>query len=400
MIGRAVIAQSGGPTRVINASLVGAIRAALKNRDTISELWGSLHGPEGLIKGNFIDLSAQNSRTLTRVSRTPSAALYSSRKKIGKDISEEEVFNALKKYNLRFFFYIGGNDSADNANTINEIAKKNGYELTCFHIPKTVDNDLRVNDHTPGFGSAARYVANVFAGDNYDNLSLGGVKLNIVMGRSAGFLTAASALARQKEGDAPHLIYVPEVPFEKEMFLRDLDSAMSKYGRAIIAISEGIEDKEGRPIAWDGKTLDSHGNPQFSGSSFLADELTRWVEESRITKRVRADTLGYAQRSYLETISEQDWKEAYTAGRETVRLAVSGYQSGSVAILRNPRKEYGYNLQLTSLESVAKTPRKMPLEFIKGTNDVTSEFIDYAKPLIGGPLPIRGELKMIRPYLS
>jgi 6-phosphofructokinase 1 len=392
--GRAVIAQSGGPTRVINASLVGAIREASENKGQITELWGSLHGPEGLVKNDFIDLFSQSSATLSRVSRTPWAALYSSRKKIGKEISEEAVFDALRKKDIRFFFYIGGNDSADNAKTVNEIAKRHNYDLACFHIPKTVDNDLRVNYHTPGFGSAARYVANVFVGDNYDNLSLKGVKLNIIMGRSAGFLTASSSLARQGEGDAPHLIYVPEKPFRTENFLDDIESTMKKYGRAVVAISEGIEDEKGFPLAWDGKTLDSHNNPQFAGSTLLAEKLTHLIEKSGITKRIRADTLGYMQRSYLETISEQDWEEATAVGVEAVRLVVAGNLEGSIAILRNQEKKYGYNLTLTSLESVARTPRKMPLEFInENGNDIMPAFVEYARPLIGSPLLEHGQLE-------
>lgn len=389
--GKAIIAQSGGPTRVINASLVGAIREAARNKDRITELLGSWHGPEGIIKENFADLYSLGERQLTRISQTPGAALYSSRKKIGDQIPEDQVFEALKKNDIRFFFYIGGNDSADNARAVNEIARKNNYDLACFHIPKTIDNDLRVNDHTPGFGSAARYVANVFIGENYDNRSLKGVKLNVIMGRSAGFLTAASALARQYPDDGPHLIYVPEIAFDSKKFLGDLGEVMDRFETAVVAISEGIEDKDKRPLAWDGETKDSHGNPVLE-PTYLVKTLTRAIKDAKITSRIRADIMGYTQRAYPETISEQDQKEAYAVGKKAVELALGDDNSGSVAILRNPGRKYGFRLELTSLESVAREPRRMPLEFLQDGNNVTPAFMRYVRPLIGSALPRCGRI--------
>src|SRR4051794_11781857 len=240
----AVIGQSGGPTAVINQSLVGVIQEVRKTRH-IHNLLGARHGVRGIVKEDFIDLNDVPDELLERIAITPAAALRSTRDKPDQEYCER-IFRAFAKNNVRYFFYIGGNDSADTARIVSELAKAENYQLQVFHIPKTIDNDLRVHDHTPGYGSAARFVAHAMMGDNYDNRSLPGIKIDVIMGRHAGFLTAASVLARQHPEDGPHLIYVPEAPLSEEKFLADVDRVFTKHGRCLVAVSEGVLQPDGR----------------------------------------------------------------------------------------------------------------------------------------------------------
>ncbi|MBU1076415.1 MAG: diphosphate--fructose-6-phosphate 1-phosphotransferase, partial [Spirochaetes bacterium] len=242
--GNLIIGQSGGPTAVINQSLVGAVLEAM-NYDEIESIFGMKNGIQGLLKEDIIDLGKESKEHLEKVAQTPSSALGSCRYKPTEEDCQK-VFEICKKYNIRYFLYIGGNDSAETSHIINEIAEKEDYELHVFHIPKTVDNDLRENDHTPGYGSAAKYVAMFFMGDNLDNMALPGVKINIVMGRHAGFLTCASVLGKRDESDGPHLIYVPERKISLEQIVDDIGNVYSKYGRALVAVSEGIRSMDGK----------------------------------------------------------------------------------------------------------------------------------------------------------
>ncbi|MCM8807504.1 MAG: 6-phosphofructokinase [candidate division WOR-3 bacterium] len=390
--GNMLIAQSGGPTVVINQSLVGAILEAKKHKE-IEGIYGSLFGIKGILQGDIIDLRKERISDLRKVAYTPCAALGSVRKK-PTEAECEEIFKNMQKYNIRYFFYIGGNDSAETAYILNENAKKVGYEFKCFHIPKTIDNDLKENDHTPGYGSAAKFVAMAIIGDNLDNKSLPGVKIDVIMGRHAGFLTAASALAKIYEDDAPHLIYFPERPFIVEKFLKDVDEVYKKYGRCLVAVSEGIADEKGEPIvAKFTKEVDSHGNIQLSGTGALGDLLADLVRRELKISRVRADTFGYLQRSFPGIYSEVDVKEAYKVGELAVKYAVGKYESGSVSIKREKGKKYKVYYELVPLESVAKETRSMPDEFINVEgNWVTEKFIEYAKPLVG-KLPEIGVLK-------
>jgi ATP-dependent phosphofructokinase / diphosphate-dependent phosphofructokinase len=298
---------------------------------------------------------------------------------------------------VRFFFYIGGNDSAETTHIINEEAKKAGFEMHCFHIPKTVDNDLRENDHTPGFASSAKFVAQAFMGDDLDNAALPGVKINVVMGRHAGFLTAASALARTYPDAGPHLIYLPERPFTLPRFLREVKATYQRLGRCIVAVSEGISDRSGTPIAaLFVKETDSHGNVQLSGSGALGDMLANVIRTKLKISRVRADTFGYLQRSFPGLVSENDAKEAFAVGREAVKLATSGDIDGSVAIRRKKGKKYQVFFERVPLSSVAKETRHMPDAFIaKSGSDVTKAYIDYAAPIVG-KLPPIGRFKRIK----
>ncbi|MBL8758620.1 MAG: 6-phosphofructokinase [Phycisphaerae bacterium] len=395
--GAAVIGQSGGPTAVINQSLVGVIEG-LRGIRAIRKIYGMRHGVDGLIKGlPLVDLTGCTSEVLDRVARTPGAALGSSRAKPA-DADCAKIFEACRASEIHYFFYIGGNDSSDTCRLVSEAAKRAAYDLRCFHVPKTIDNDLVGSDHTPGYGSAARYVAMAFMADDRDNASLPGIKINVVMGRNAGFLTAASALARHGEGDGPHLIYLPEVPFDTDRFIEDVKGAVARHNRCQIAVSEGIRDKEGQEIGAKliaGAQTDAHGNVQLSGSGALGDALATLIKE-RIKSpngkppRVRADTLGYLQRCWPQP-SHVDADEARGAGVFAAQAASRGEMEGSIAIARLSNHPYRIEKRVLNLKDVAGKTKVMPPEFIKGHHDVTKEFVDYAKPLVG-ELPTFGRL--------
>lgn len=395
IVGNMLIAQSGGPTVVINQSLVGAVLEAKKHKE-IKKIYGALHGIKGILEDDLIDLGRENIHTLQAVANTPSSALGSVRMKPTPEDCTR-IFAKLQKHNVRHFFYIGGNDSAETAHIINEEAKKASYELHCFHIPKTVDNDLRENDHTPGFASAAKFVAQAFMGDDLDNAALPGVKVNVVMGRHAGFLTAAAALARTYPGAGPHLIYLPERPFDVTRFAADVAKAYKKYGRCVVAVSEGIMDADGTPIAAAyTKEVDSHGNVQLSGTGALGDFLVGLIKQKTDIARVRADTFGYLQRSFPGVVSANDAKEAFQVGREAVKSSTSADVDGSIAIRRKKGKKYQVFFERVPLSSVAKETRHMPDAYItKNGCDVTQAFLDYAAPIVG-ELPPIGRFKKIK----
>ena len=395
IVGNMLIAQSGGPTVVINQSLIGAVLEAKKHKE-IKKIYGALHGIKGILNEDLIDLGRESVATLKAVAQTPSSGLGSVRKKPTPEDCTK-IFEKLQKYGVRYFFYIGGNDSAETTHIINEEAKRAGFEMHCFHIPKTVDNDLRENDHTPGWASAAKFVAQAFMGDDLDNAALPGVKINIVMGRHAGFLTAASALARTYPGAGPHLIYLPERPFDLEKFPKQVAAVVKKQGRCVVAVSEGICDASGRAIAAAfTKEVDSHGNVQLSGSGALGDSLAGVIKAKTDITRVRADTFGYLQRSFPGVVSENDAREAFAVGREAVKLAVSGDIDGSVAIRRKKGKKYQVFFERVELRQVAKETRHMPDAYIaKNGCDVTKAFLDYAAPIVG-KLPPIGRFKKIK----
>jgi len=390
--GNMLIAQSGGPTAVINQTLVGAVLEARKHT-CIQRVLGSKHGIQGILDEEFVNLSRETTANLEKVAATPSSALGSVRKKP----TEEDcarIFEVLQKHDVRYFFYIGGNDSAETAHIINQHARKAKYDFRCYHLCKTIDNDLRQNDHTPGFGSAARFVASAFMGDNQDNRALGGVKLNVVMGRHAGFLTAASALAKVYPDDGPHLIYLPERNFAMGRFCKDVKRVMKEHGRCVVAVSEGISDAKGTPIiAAHTKEVDSHGNLQLSGTGALGDLLANELKKRTGIQRVRADTFGYLQRSFPDVVSATDAKEARGVGVAGVRFAVKSHANGSVAIKRKKTKRYAVGFERVTLKAVAKETRHMPAAYInKDGNGVTPAFLDYVRPLVGR-LPQMGRLK-------
>jgi 6-phosphofructokinase 1 len=385
--GNAVIGQSGGPTSVINQSLAGVARTIHENPN-IEKLLGARHGVRGIVDEQFIKLNDAGTDLLERIAMTPAAALGSTRDKPDAAYCEK-IFRSFAKNNVRYFFYIGGNDSADTARIVSELARQNKYELRVIHIPKTIDNDLRVHDHTPGYGSAAKFVAAAIMGDNFDNKSLPGIKVDIIMGRHAGFLTAASVLARQREGDGPHLIYVPEAPLSEEKFLADVDRVYTKYGRCLIAASEGISKPTG--VTWaesmaEHVEKDSHGNIQLSGSGalgdFLAELIKRKLGGGGKKLRVRADTFGYLQRSFPGFVSETDAREARLVGQMAVKYSAQGEAEGSVA-MRRLDGPYRIETFLTPLATVARETKHMDPSYLSDGNNITDAFIQYLRPLVG-----------------
>jgi 6-phosphofructokinase 1 len=402
--GNAVVGQSGGPTSVINQSLVGVITEARKHGH-IDRLLGARHGVRGIVNDDFIELNNVPEELLHRIAQTPASALGSTRDKPDAAYCEK-IFQSFQKRNVRYFFYIGGNDSADTARIVGEMAKTAGYDLTVFHVPKTIDNDLRVHDHTPGYGSAAKFVAAAIMGDDCDNKSLPGIKVDVIMGRHAGFLTAASVLARQREGDGPHLIYVPEAPLSEDKFLADVDAVYKKRGRCLIAVSEGISQPGGKTWAeamQGNLEKDAHGNVQLSGTGALGDYLagliTRKLQAPGGKKlRVRADTFGYLQRSFPGFVSETDAREARLVGEMAVRYSASGEggkDGGSVAMRRTGNNPYKIETHLTPLQTVARETKHMDEAYLRNGNDVTEKFIEYAKPLVG-PLPGTGSFDELK----
>jgi 6-phosphofructokinase 1 len=385
--GKVLVAQGGGPTAVINQSLVGVVLEARRQLG-VERVYGARHGVRGIVNEDFFDLTQETSHNLELVAGTPGSALGSTRDK--PDLKYcQEIFQVLKAHGIGHFFYIGGNDSSDTVRIVSEEAARAGYPLRCIHIPKTIDNDLVGSDHTPGFPSAARFVAQAFAGANLDNAALPGVYVAVVMGRHAGFLTAASALGRKYDDDGPHLIYLPEREFSVERFLADVKATYDRLGRCIVAVSEGIHDHSGTPIAAQlAKDLerDAHGNVQLSGSGALADLLCDEIKARLGIKRVRGDTLGYLQRSFLGCVSDVDQREAREVGEKAVQYGFWSGRDGSVAIRRTGH--YAADYALLPLAEVAGRTRIMEDAFIapSGT-DVTDAFRLYLRPLLGSGMP-------------
>lgn len=382
----AIVSQSGGPTGVINASLVGVIEEASKH-EGIDNLYGAVHAVSGIVKEDFVDLKKLSVETLETVAKSPSSALGSSRDKPDQAYCEK-IIDVFKKHDIRYFYYIGGNDSANTCFIINKMTEEAGYDLKAFHVPKTVDNDLRVTDHCPGYGTAAKFVACAIKGDDLDNRALPGIKIDVIMGRHAGFLTAAAGLAKTREDDGPHLIYMPERPLSVDTMLGQVEDVYKKYGRCVIAVSEGICDVDGKTYAEkmaENAERDAHGNVQLSGSGALADFLAGKIRGGLGVKRVRADTFGYLQRSFAGLQSATDVDEARRCGREAVKLSKE-FDNGSVAMKRiGEGKDYAVELFRTDLSNVAEHTKEMPDEWInEAGNGVTQAFIDYAMPLVGG----------------
>jgi len=391
---KAIIGQSGGPTAVINKSLVGFIKAS---SEKFEEVIGARHGLKGMLEKDFVDLSNLSESEIFGISRTPAAALGSVRKKP----TEEDVvklINIFKEEDIRNFFYIGGNDSAETANLILEGAKSIGFDMRIFHIPKTIDNDLLETDHCPGYGSAARFVAHAFQGDDADNRSMKGVKINILMGRHAGWLTASSMLGKSNQDDGPHLIYVPEKVFNVDSFLDDIQDIYENQGRCVVAVSEGIQNEKGEYFLQTyaqqasseltGKK-DSHGNIQLSGSGALGDTLANLVSKRLEGARVRADTFGYLQRSFIADISEVDAEEAERVGSYAVEVSTNEErESGSIVLQRKISDEYFCETNCVDLDKVAKGTKEMPSNFLSTDKPyVTNDFFEYAMPLTGGIEP-------------
>jgi 6-phosphofructokinase 1 len=386
--GACMFGQSGGPTSVINASAAGVIQEALK-QECITAVYGAAHGIKGVLDENFYDMSQEDPYELDLLKTTPSSALGSVRYKLKNADDDETDYKRLlevfQKYNIRYFFYNGGNDSMDTCNKISKYMQKVGYECRVMGVPKTIDNDLWGTDHCPGYGSAAKYIATSFMEVYHDArvYNTGMVTVLEVMGRNAGWLTAASALAAYK-GNGPDLIYLPEVPFSIEKFLDDTENVYNKTGKVIVAISEGCKDEQGKYIAEMGSSLakDSFGHSQLGGAaSILAN-----IAKDRLGTKVRGIEFSLLQRCAAHIGSLTDVNEAYMAGQMAVRHAVEGKTDYMVAFERAAGSEYKCTTKLINLTDVANTEKTVPKEWInKDGNGLTQDFINYALPLIQGP---------------
>jgi len=364
---------------------VGVVHEALRHEE-IGHVLGMLHGIAGILNEDFVDLRLESPDTLEILRNTPASALGTVRYKVT-DEDYPRILEVFRTYDVRYFFYIGGNDSMDTTNKISLLADSEGYELHCIGVPKTVDNDLAKTDHCPGYGSAARFVASAIRNTALDTEAMGAsgpIKLMEIMGRHAGWLTAAAALARDEHGDPPHLIYVPEAPVTLDQVVGDVRACYERYGYCVAAVSEGVRDPSGKLLADSGPAeVDAFGHKALGG---VVDVIASAVREG-IGVRARMDKPGYLQRSFAELMSPVDREEAYGVGRSAVRAAVDGKSGLMVTLDRQPGPSYMCETGLAPLDQVANAERVMPDEYIgEQGNDVTQAFIDYAKPLIGGDL--------------
>ena len=385
--GNLVVGQSGGPTAVINNSLVGVIHEAMQH-DEIGELYGMLHGISGVLNEEFIDLRRQSAETLETLRMTPASALGTVRYKVT-DEDYGRLLDVLRAYDVRYLFYIGGNDSMDTTYKIHRFAEQEGYELHAVGIPKTVDNDLACTDHCPGYGSAARFVASAVRNTAFDTEAMGTsgpLKLMEIMGRNTGWLTAAAALAKDSPEGSPHLIYVPERGVSQEQVIADARGWVERAGYCVIAVSEGLKDETGQPMGQgkgDRVERDAFGHVRKGGVvEFLAELLKDALGET-----IRYDKPGYLQRSFGEMISSVDRDEAYCVGRAGVQAALRGETGVMVTLERQPGPKYVVHTGLAPLSQVANVEHLLPAEYINGQgNGVTDAFVAYARPLIGEPL--------------
>ncbi len=407
LVGNALLGQSGGPTSVINASAAGVFIEAL-NQEKITGVFGAVHGIKGILEEDFIDISKEDIEELKRLKNTPSSAIGSVRYKLKdpkKDDSEyRRLLEVFRKYNIRYFFYNGGNDSMDTCNKISKFFKKEGFDCNVMGVPKTIDNDLNVTDHSPGYGSAAKYVATTFMELFHDATVYDQPMITVVevMGRNAGWLTAAAALAQHK-GQGPDLIYLPEKTFDPEVFFSDVDRVLKQKGKVIVAVSEGIKTKEGKyvPELYQELKKDAFGHAQLGGTAqALVSELG-----NRFNVKLRAIEFSLMQRSAAHLASKVDVTEAFNAGRKAVKAAVSGATDKMIGFKRVSSNPYKIKYVRIPLQKAANEEQKVPLQWIKEDNTgLTQDYINYALPLIQGDekakledgLPRFAKLKKIR----
>jgi 6-phosphofructokinase len=391
--GNLLIGQSGGATAVINASLVGVVQEALHHESQIDGIFGALHGIEGVLKRQIIDLRQESRESLRGLLTTPSAALGSCRYKLQPE-DPQRALETLRALNVRYFFYIGGNDSADTAHHIALAAQEADYDLQVIAIPKTIDNDLPETDHCPGYGSAARFIALATMDSAMCSEAIPHhypVKIIEVMGRDAGWLAAASALGKERAEDAPHLIYVPERPFSREQFLLDVQEVYRAVGYVVVVAAETIRDAAGQALgAARAQGADAFGHALLSGTAATLVELVK----TELGLRARYDKPGDLQRMASMAVSSVDREEALLVGQMAVRAAIHGVTGKMITLDRQPGPDYTCITGLADLQAIANTQRLLPDEFLtpRGTG-VTQAFYEYARPLIGEALPRHVRLK-------
>jgi 6-phosphofructokinase 1 len=386
-----MVAQSGGPTAVINSSACGVVEECLR-QPAVSQVYGATNGMLGIMHEDLFDLSAESAGTIEGLRSTPSAAIGSCRYKLGDPATDGDkylrVLDVFRAHDVRYFFYIGGNDSMDTAGKIERLAAAKHYELRVIGIPKTIDNDLVGTDHCPGYGSVAKYLATsaMEAGRDTEAMyTFDPVTIMEAMGRNSGWIAAATGLARRHEDDAPHLIYVPEIPFNAERFLADVREVHRRLGRAFIVVSEGLVDDQGHYLAAQA-SVDAFGHRQLGGvASYLQGLVTQ-----AIGLKCRYNRLDTCQRNAMHFASRTDSDEAYQCGQEAVRQAVQGATGQMVTLVRESDEPYRCRIGLAPLAEVANGVKRLPREYldVAGTR-ITPAFSRYAGPLIRGEVPLR-----------
>lgn len=397
--GACLIGQSGGPSAVLNASALGCIEAALKS-DNITHVYGAAHGIKGVLDDRLYDMNLEDREEMKFMLHTPSSVLGTCRYKLQDFLVDDweyrRILEIFKKYNVRYFFYNGGNDSMDTCSKISSYLSQNSYECRVIGIPKTIDNDLVNTDHCPGYGSAAKYIATTCMEIYRDAMvyDVGSITVLEIMGRNAGWLTAAAAMANYK-GIGPDLIYLPEISFDMADFISDVTNIYEQKGDVLVAVSEGIRDKNGTYIASyftdDTKEKDVFGHAKLGG---LAANLANYTN-AEIQAKVRGIEFGIIQRCAAHVASETDVNEAYMAGADAFKAAESGETDKMVALVRGPGPEYTCHTALVDLVEVANAEKKVPREWInEAGNGILQPFIDYALPLIQGEsqMPIENGL--------
>ena len=389
-----IVGQSGGPTAVINASLYGVVYEALNREDACGTVYGMINGIEGFLNDRIMDMEPlEKSGELELIRTTPGSYLGSCRYKLPEDLGDEvypKLFEKFEQYGIGYFFYIGGNDSMDTVSKLSRYAEKTGSDIRFMGIPKTIDNDLVRTDHTPGFGSAAKYVASTVReiavdASVYDNKK--SVTIVEIMGRHAGWLTAASVLARKFEGDNPVLIYLPETAFDPERFIADVNEALEKVSNLVVCISEGINDGNGTFICELASDVgvDNFGHKMLTGSGKYLENLVK----EKIGVKVRSIELNVCQRCSSAMLSATDQKEAIASGAYGVKCAIEGETGKMIGFSRLAGEDYKIDYVAEDVNLICNREKTVPLEWITGNgSDIGQEFIDYALPLIQGGVKV------------
>lgn len=387
MGGTLVVGQSGGSTATLSNSLAGVLEAALES-DAVNRVYGMCNGIEGFLQEQLVDLTGASAGLLSSLRQTPSAALGSCRYGLA-DADAERILDVLKAHDVRYLMYIGGNGSALTVQAVNRWARESGYDLNAIAVPKTIDNDLWGTDHTPGYGSAARFAALAAMDGGSDSWALrthDQVKVLETFGRNTGWVTAAAALAKREEADPPHLIFVPERPLTRERFLREVQDAFDRFGYVHVAVCEGLRRPDGELLFASDRAVDrdAFGRGQLGGVSTLLAELVA----SELGLKSRTDKPGTMQRACMSLASSVDLEEAYLVGKAGVMAAVSGETGKMITLEREPDPAYAVTTGLIAVDDVAGKERPLPDAYLnEAGNFVTSAFLDYARPLIGAPLP-------------
>jgi 6-phosphofructokinase 1 len=389
LVGNCLVAQSGGPTTVINASVAGVVSEALNN-PCIEEVYGGINGVLGILKEELIDLAEESQQNIRGLRFTPASALGTCRFKLKRDQDYERILEVFEAHNIRYFFYCGGNDSQDTADKISKLAQKKGYELRVIGVPKTIDNDLVTTDHCPGYGSVVKYLCTVIRECALDHEAMGQhdlVSIIEVMGRNAGWIAAGATLAKGKDNakDAPHIILLPEVPFSKEKFVEDVRDVLKKNKYCLVVVGEGLLDKDGNYVANSATGQDAFGHQQLGG---VGDFLANFVEQNLAVK-ARSSKLGIGQRAAAQCSSQADNDEAFMAGTAAVKAAVAGETDKMVILVRAEGENYECETSLAPLSEIANGVKEIPADWISEDGiSMTAKFIKYCQPLIQGEVQV------------